>query len=276
MSTDDFLGLLAKNKPGDDVKLKINRENMEQDLKVTLGIRPGTKGGKSRGDTQNNMGSKLSDRRAGFPIILQHDSVIKPHECGGPLVNLEGQVLGINIARAGRTESYAIPSEAVRPLLGKAEDEEKIRGRQMKKLLLGASNDRHPQAAFTLALRPQSTTRIKFRIKLVDAENGKGIAGIVHVSGTEKYVELPGLFDRMTGLTKDMPGIHWYIVPADGAETSLPRGKWTVKALSGLETGICRTNDSIWKTRNTGDAQVADPCFARKKWAGSPGIHICT
>ena len=50
---------------------------------------------------------------------LQHDSVLKPNECGGPLVNLEGQVLGINIARAGRTESYAIPSEAIRPLLEK-------------------------------------------------------------------------------------------------------------------------------------------------------------
>jgi serine protease Do len=119
MNTDDFLGLLAKNKPGDAVKLTINREMNQQDLKVTLGQRPGTKGGKSRGDIQNNMGSKLSDRRAGFPVILQHDSVIKPNDCGGPLVNLEGKVLGINIARAGRTESYSIPCEVVRPLVEK-------------------------------------------------------------------------------------------------------------------------------------------------------------
>jgi serine protease Do len=119
MNTDDFLGLLAKNKPGDTVKLTINREMNKQDLKVTLGQRPGTKGGKSRGDVQNNMGSKLSDRRAGFPVILQHDSVIKPNDCGGPLVNLDGKVLGINIARAGRTESYSIPSEVVRPLVEK-------------------------------------------------------------------------------------------------------------------------------------------------------------
>jgi len=118
-SVDEFLGLLAKNNPGDDVKLKIHRDDNNQDIKVTLGTRPMSKGGKSRGDVQNNMGSKLSDRRAGFPIILQHDSVIKPNDCGGPLVNLEGKVLGINIARAGRTESYAIPSEVVRPLLEK-------------------------------------------------------------------------------------------------------------------------------------------------------------
>ncbi len=118
-STDDFLALLAKNKTGDEVKLKITRDEKVQDLRITLGTRPGTKGGKSRGDQQNSMGSKLSDRRAGFPIILQHDSVLRPTDCGGPLVNLDGQVVGINICRAGRVESYAIPSEAVRPLLEK-------------------------------------------------------------------------------------------------------------------------------------------------------------
>jgi serine protease Do len=118
-STDDFLALLAKNKSGDEVKLKIVREEKEEDLKITLGQRPGGKGGKSRADQQNSMGSKLSDRRAGFPVILQHDSVVRPNDCGGPLVNLDGQVIGINIARAGRVESYAIPSEVVRPLLEK-------------------------------------------------------------------------------------------------------------------------------------------------------------
>ena len=118
-NTDEFLAILSKSKSGDEVKLKIRRDDEEHELKATLGQRPGSKGGKSRGDIQNNMGSKLSERRAGFPIVLQHDSVLNPADCGGPLCNLEGQVLGINIARAGRTESYAIPSEAVRPLLEK-------------------------------------------------------------------------------------------------------------------------------------------------------------
>jgi serine protease Do len=116
---DDFLALLARNKTGDEVKLKIIRDEKEEDYKITLGQRPNDKNGKSRSDQQNNMGSKLSDRRAGFPVILQHDSVVRPSDCGGPLVNLDGQVIGINIARAGRVESYAIPSEVVRPLVEK-------------------------------------------------------------------------------------------------------------------------------------------------------------
>jgi serine protease Do len=116
-SAEDFQAYLSHKKAGDDVTLQILRKDEELKLKVTLGERPGTKGGKSKGDQQNNMGSKLSDRRTGFPVILQHDSIVKPADCGGPLVNLDGKVVGINICRAGRTESYAIPSESIRPLV---------------------------------------------------------------------------------------------------------------------------------------------------------------
>src|SRR5262249_33204710 len=65
----------------------------------------------------NNMGSKLSDKRTGFPNILQHDTVLAPADCGGPLVDLDGKAVGINIARAGRVESFAIPSDTVLALL---------------------------------------------------------------------------------------------------------------------------------------------------------------
>jgi serine protease Do len=72
---------------------------------------------KDRADFQNQLGSKLSDHRTGFPMVLQHDTVLRPVDCGGPLVDLNGKVIGINIARAGRTETLAIPAEAVKPLL---------------------------------------------------------------------------------------------------------------------------------------------------------------
>jgi serine protease Do len=118
-SIDDFRAILSKSRPGDDIKLTIVREDAEKVLTAKLGQNPSDKGGKSRADLQNSMGSKLSSRRTGFPVVLQHDSVLKPSDCGGPLCNLDGQVIGVNIARAGRTESYAIPSESVRPILEK-------------------------------------------------------------------------------------------------------------------------------------------------------------
>ena len=56
-------------------------------------------------------------RRTGFPAIIQHDMVLKPIDCGGPLVDLDGNVLGINIARAGRVESWALPPDIVKPII---------------------------------------------------------------------------------------------------------------------------------------------------------------
>jgi S1-C subfamily serine protease len=48
---------------------------------------------------------------------VQHDTVLKPNQCGGPIVGLQGKTLGLNIARAGRVASYAVPSDVVMGLL---------------------------------------------------------------------------------------------------------------------------------------------------------------
>jgi serine protease Do len=105
---------IGKNKPGDVVTIKVRRGDVELELKPTLGRRPL---GSNRGEMQNRMGSELSSRISGYPTILQHDSVVKPADCGGPIVDLQGRVIGINICRAGRTESWAVPSEVIQPLL---------------------------------------------------------------------------------------------------------------------------------------------------------------
>src|SRR5262249_13410911 len=91
---------------------KIKRGTEEKEVKAKLGPRP-----LDRGELQNSIGGALSIRRAGFPSFLQHDTILKPQDCGGPVGDLDGKVVGINIARAGRAESYAIPAEAVQPLL---------------------------------------------------------------------------------------------------------------------------------------------------------------
>ena len=111
---DSMIEFLAKKKAGDKITIKILRDNKPMELTAELARRPADL---NRGDFQNRMGSVLSDRHTGFPTILQHDTVIKPTDCGGPLVDLDGKAVGINIARAGRTESYALPSELVISLL---------------------------------------------------------------------------------------------------------------------------------------------------------------
>jgi serine protease Do len=110
---EDVFQALKGSRPGDTVKIKVARKDEEMEFTATLGKRPAV----TRSEFQNSLGSELSDKRTGFPSVLQHDAVIKPDECGGPIVGLDGKAVGINIARAGRTESYAVPSEAVLSLL---------------------------------------------------------------------------------------------------------------------------------------------------------------
>jgi serine protease Do len=102
--------------PGDRVKFKVKRGDKQLDFAATLGHRPPSPDA-DRKDFQNTLGGPLSERREGFPMALQHDTVLNPQDCGGPLVDLDGHVVGINIARAGRVNSYALPNSLVMPLL---------------------------------------------------------------------------------------------------------------------------------------------------------------
>ena len=113
-STEHFMETINKFKPNDTVKLTLRRGGFEIERSAKLANRPL---GSFRGEMQNRMGSELSSRRTGYATILQHDSVVKPSDCGGPIVDLDGRVLGINICRAGRTESWAVPTETIQPLL---------------------------------------------------------------------------------------------------------------------------------------------------------------
>ncbi len=61
--------------------------------------------------------SPLSLRRNGFPRVFSHDGGIAPHQCGGPVVNLQGEVVGINIARADAVQSFVIPTRLLKKLI---------------------------------------------------------------------------------------------------------------------------------------------------------------
>ena len=60
--------------------------------------------------------------------MFQHDTVVKPNECGGPLLDTNGKMIGMNIARAGRVSSYGlsakIVAEVITSLMAEAEGDE--------------------------------------------------------------------------------------------------------------------------------------------------------
>ena len=105
------------HKPGDTVRLSVLRGEDQLDITATLTLPLPNGGPGSRSEDQNTMGGPLSNRSGDFPLVVQHDTVLRPTDCGGPVCDLSGKVVGVNIARAGRVESYAVPADQITPLL---------------------------------------------------------------------------------------------------------------------------------------------------------------
>ena len=104
-------------KPGETIMLRILRDEEQVEVRVVLGRRDMSVMRAGRLHAMNRMGGSISNRRTNFPNALQHDTVLKPEQCGGPIVDLDGHAVGINIARAGRVMSYAIPAKTVTAVL---------------------------------------------------------------------------------------------------------------------------------------------------------------
>jgi serine protease Do len=101
----------------DRVTIKVMRFEKEVDIRLTLAEADKLAPSSQRSNQQNSMGSRLSRRRKDFPNAIQHDSMLQSDTCGGPLLDLSGNAVGINIARAGRVASYALPVEVVLPIV---------------------------------------------------------------------------------------------------------------------------------------------------------------
>lgn len=106
--------LIESRLPNETVTLSIRRADTWLTLPTMLGDKskvaamPG-----AREQGTDGMSTKMSRRRWNFTEGIQHDCAIQPKDCGGALVDLNGRLLGVNIARAGRIKSYAIPTDLV-------------------------------------------------------------------------------------------------------------------------------------------------------------------
>lgn len=111
---EEIAALLKDHRPGSTVKLTYRRDDKETTVDVRLAAREELYTQQvSRND---QMSGEYSPRRSGFPKVLQHDILGNRTNQGGPLLDLDGRCVGMNIARANRAESFAIPMENVKEL----------------------------------------------------------------------------------------------------------------------------------------------------------------
>ena len=115
LAVEQLIDRLQGQAVGDVVHVTLQRGDERVELPVRLSeLQPDPE---SRSERMNRMGGAISERRRGFEQVIQHDAEIRPEQCGGPVVNLKGQVIGVNIARAGRIETYALPASLIKQKL---------------------------------------------------------------------------------------------------------------------------------------------------------------
>lgn len=112
---EQFLQALHERSVGEVFQLAVRRGQTALHLAVSL-EKLDTPASRKR-EIQNISDIGVSRRHDDFPVVLQHDTVLRPSDCGGPLVDLQGRVVGINVARGGRTETYAVPTDVLLPLV---------------------------------------------------------------------------------------------------------------------------------------------------------------
>lgn len=110
----DLLDVLEKKQPGDDVAIKLIRGTEQLNFVVGLSEKVLRM---SRNDQMSGGEDQLSARRSEFPRVIHHDTPLTKVSVGGPLLDLDGVCVGMNIARASRVATFAIPARELRGLI---------------------------------------------------------------------------------------------------------------------------------------------------------------
>ena len=121
-SVQAFVEAIRAHDEGDVIRVVVRRGEKKIIKEIKLGRRRSTenrgdRGGGRRGRNFRRQ-SRYSFRRTGYPLVLQHDAVIAPSDCGGPVVDIEGRLVALNISRSDRIETLALPASVLTKVVG--------------------------------------------------------------------------------------------------------------------------------------------------------------
>lgn len=98
---------IKKRQPGDQVRVTYRRKDQVEVTRVRLASRTRVMMNWEGEDFANGG---ISIRTDHFARVLQHDLPLGPKDMGGPLYDLKGRALGVNIARVDRVTTFALPA----------------------------------------------------------------------------------------------------------------------------------------------------------------------
>ncbi len=109
----DVFRFLSNQDVNSRIDVTVRRDGQEITKEVILGKRPDVA---SRHIADSFIGGK-SVRRDGFSRVVSHDANLRPEQCGGPVFDIDGNFLGVNISRFSRTRSYIIPRTLIKEFI---------------------------------------------------------------------------------------------------------------------------------------------------------------
>lgn len=183
---------LAGHGPGERVEIRYVRDGEEikvaAELKEKTASFPQIPNGRLR--QMERMGTRPSLVRSGFPSVIQTDMQLDRDRCGGPVVDLDGRVVGMTIARADRTRSFVIPTRALLELMKR----EPVKPEQAREVLAARDEERRPAGlprAPEAPLPPEAP-------RAVPIEPGSAERLLRHIEDMERLMER--MRDEMEGI----------------------------------------------------------------------------
>lgn len=122
-SPNDIVDTIRGKRIGDTLDFYIVRNGLEVEraFRATLGRRQGLLETPSNPfgalNPMNRIKGPVNDRADGFGEVIQHDGVVLPQQVGSPIVDVDGNVVGLNIGRSDRTKTYALPASVIKDVL---------------------------------------------------------------------------------------------------------------------------------------------------------------
>lgn len=111
----DIDNLVKGKKIGDRVVVLLLRDGKETTVEVELAEEdappPPPGGGRP------NVKGPINDRHTHLGKVIQHDGVVLPSQQGSPVFDLRGNLIGLNIARADRTRTFALTAAKVAEIM---------------------------------------------------------------------------------------------------------------------------------------------------------------
>ncbi|MCD4657148.1 MAG: trypsin-like peptidase domain-containing protein [Planctomycetes bacterium] len=116
-TTTKLRAYITKLEPGRRIWVEVFRSGVEGTFTKVIKLTSRGSTGRASSGRYNAIAGPKNQIAEGFGEVIQHDIALRPEYTGSLLVNLKGEIIGMNISRVERTRSYALPADVLKEVV---------------------------------------------------------------------------------------------------------------------------------------------------------------